>query len=246
MTQEVGEVRIPPIVAVVVPTYNEADNLPVLYERLMAIGIDGLGFVIVDDGSPDGTGDVADELAAGHDGYFRVIHRQLKQGLGRAYVAGFQAALDDGAGTVVEMDADLSHPPEELPAMLDKLRDADIVVGSRYVAGGGVDPDWSVSRRLLSSLGNTGIRLLVGVRVRDATAGFKAFRREALETIRLESMRISGFGFQAEVALACERAGLRVVEHPYTFMERTAGASKMSMGMVVEAAWRLLPLRFIR
>lgn len=246
MTQEAGEVRTAPSVAVVVPTYNEVANLPVLYERLMALGIAGLGLVIVDDGSPDGTGEVAERLAAVHDGYFRVIHRQSKQGLGRAYIVGFQAALDDGAKTVVEMDADLSHPPEELPAMLDKLRGADVVVSSRYVAGGGVDPDWSVARRLLSSLGNTGIRLLVGVRVRDATAGFKAFRREALEAVHLESMRISGFGFQAEMALACERAGLRVVEHPYTFMERTAGASKMSLGIVFEAAWRLLPLRFKR
>ena len=217
--------KISPRVAVVVPTYNEVENLPILYARLVALGIDGLGFIIVDDDSPDGTGELAERLSCGHQGYFRVIHRDRKQGLGRAYVAGFKAAVEDGAAAIVEMDADLSHPPEEVPGMLEELETADVVVGSRYAQGGGVDPGWSLGRRLLSSLGNSGIRLLVGLKVKDATSGFKVFKAAALGTIDLDSLRSSGFAFQPEMALACERAGLKVVEHPYIFVDRAAGAS---------------------
>ena len=159
-------------IAVVVPTYNEAENLPILVEQLQDQSIDGLGFVIVDDGSPDGTGDVADQLAAAFDGAFHVLHRSGKQGLGRAYVAGFQAALDEGAEAVVEMDADLSHPPSEVPAMVAGLAESDVVVGSRYVSGGGADPRWGIGRRLLSRLGYIGIRTVLGLSVRDATSGF--------------------------------------------------------------------------
>lgn len=233
-------------VAIVVPTYNEAENLPPLVERLTALDIDGLGFVIVDDGSPDGTGNVADRLAQDFDGVFKVIHRAGKQGLGTAYVAGFRAALDAGADAVVEMDADLSHPPDEVPRMVAKLADADVVVGSRYVSGGGVDPGWSFGRRMISYWGNVGIRLVVGLRVRDATSGFKAFRASALETIGLDTLHLTGFGFQPEMAHACQRAGLRVVEHPFTFVDRKVGQSKMSLGIALEAFWRLAPLRFRR
>jgi dolichol-phosphate mannosyltransferase len=237
--------KIPKIV-IVIPTFNEAENLPVVYERICEQNIPGLCFIIVDDNSPDGTGQIADDLSARHDGVFRVIHRCEKKGLGRAYVAGFKAAIEEGAEIVVEMDADLSHPPEEIPRMLQALEGHDVVVGTRYMDGGGVDPSWSLGRRWLSWLGNAGIRVLVGIAVADATSGFKVFRRSALERVDLDSLRSDGFAFQAEMTLACERAGLRIAQHPYSFRMRAAGDSKMSAGIVYEAVVRLLPLRFKR
>lgn len=239
-----GEAPKIPKIMIVIPTFNEAENLPVVYQRICEQNIPGLGFIIVDDNSPDGTGQIADDLSDRHEGVFRVIHRPEKKGLGRAYVAGFKAALEEGADIVVEMDADLSHPPKEIPRMLQALEDHDVVVGTRYMAGGGVDPSWSLGRRLLSSLGNAGIRVLVGIAVTDPTSGFKVFRRSALEQVGLDSLRSNGFAFQAEMMLACERAGLRIAEHPYSFRVRASGDSKMSAGIVCEAIVRLLPLRF--
>ena len=233
-------------VAVVVPTYNESETLPQLIEKVVAQGIEGLGFIVVDDGSPDGTGAVADGLADEFAGVFIVLHREGKQGLGTAYMAGFQTALDAGAQNIVEMDADLSHPPEVLPGLIAELDEADVAVASRYTPGGGVDPGWSWARKQISYWGNVGIRLILGLEVKDATAGFKAFRRTTLERIGLDRLRLSGFGFQAEVAYRCEQTGLKVVEHPYVFMERTAGKSKMSFGIVVEAFFRLSWLRIRR
>lgn len=233
-------------VAVVVPTYNESETLPQLIEKVVAQGIEGLGFIVVDDGSPDGTGAVADGLADEFAGVFIVLHREGKQGLGTAYMAGFQTALDAGAQNIVEMDADLSHPPEVLPGLIAELDEADVAVASRYTPGGGVDPGWSWARKQISYWGNVGIRLILGLEVKDATAGFKAFRRTTLERIGLDRLRLSGFGFQAEVAYRCEQTGLKIVEHPYVFMERTAGKSKMSFGIVVEAFFRLSWLRIRR
>ena len=161
-------------------------------------------------------------------------------------MAGFQTALDAGAQCIVEMDADLSHPPGVLPGLIAELAEADVAVASRYTPGGGVDPEWSWARKQISYWGNVGIRLILGLKVKDATAGFKAFRRTTLERIGLDRLRLSGFGFQAEVAYRCEQAGLKVVEHPYVFMERTAGKSKMSFGIVVEAFFRLSWLRIRR
>lgn len=232
--------------AVVVPTYNESETLPQLIEKVVAQGIDGLGFIVVDDGSPDGTGAIADGLADEFTGVFIVLHREGKQGLGTAYMAGFQTALDAGAQNIVEMDADLSHPPEVLPGLIAELDEADVAVASRYTPGGGVDPGWSWARKQISYWGNVGIRLILGLEVKDATAGFKAFRRTTLERIGLDRLRLSGFGFQAEVAYRCEQTGLKVVEHPYVFMERTSGKSKMSFGIVVEAFFRLSWLRIRR
>ena len=232
--------------AVVVPTYNESETLPQLIEKVVAQGIHGLGFIVVDDGSPDGTGAIADGLADEFTGVFIVLHREGKQGLGTAYMAGFQTALDAGAQNIVEMDADLSHPPEVLPGLIADLDEADVAVASRYTPGGGVDPGWSWARKQISYWGNVGIRLILGLEVKDATAGFKAFRRTTLERIGLDRLRLSGFGFQAEVAYRCEQTGLKVVEHPYVFMERTAGKSKMSFGIVVEAFFRLSWLRIRR
>ena len=230
-------------VAIVVPTYNESETLPVLIEKVLEQNIDGIGFVVVDDGSPDGTGEIADRLADEFDGVFIVLHREGKQGLGTAYMAGFQMALDSGADQIVEMDADLSHPPEVLRRLIGELYGADVAVASRYVSGGGVDPEWSWGRRQISYWGNVGIRTILGLKVKDATAGFKGFRRKALESIGIDRLTLTGFGFQAEVAYRCQQADMNVVELPYTFMERTAGKSKMSFGIVVEALFALLWLR---
>jgi len=230
-------------VAIVVPTYNESETLPVLIEKVLEQNIDGIGFVVVDDGSPDGTGEIADRLADEFDGVFIVLHREGKQGLGTAYMAGFQIALDYGADQIVEMDADLSHPPEVLRGLIGELYGADVVVASRYVSGGGVDPEWSWGRRQISYWGNVGIRTILGLKVKDATAGFKGFRRKALESIGIDRLTLTGFGFQAEVAYRCQQADMNVVEHPYIFMERTAGKSKMSLGIVVEAFFALSWLR---
>lgn len=232
--------------AIVVPTYNEAETLPVLIEKVVAQGIDGLGFVVVDDGSPDGTGEIADELAQNFYGTFIVVHREGKQGLGTAYKAGFRSALDAGAELIIEMDADLSHPPEVLPGLIAELENADVAVASRYAPGGGVDPEWNWGRKQISFWGNVGIRLILGIKVRDATAGFKGFRRETLEKIGIQNLTLKGFGFQAEVAYRCQQAGMRVVEHPYVFMERTAGKSKMSFRIVVESLFRLTWIRLGR
>lgn len=230
-------------VAVVIPTYNEADNLPTIAGQLFNLKVLKLGIIVVDDASPDGTGAIADSLVDAHAGRFIVVHRAGKQGLGTAYVNGFQVALDTGASKIVQMDCDLSHPTKEVPAMLDGLDDADVVAGSRYCSGGDVDPDWSKSRVLLSRWANYGIRTVLGLRVRDATSGFKAYRRSALEAIELRRLRLSGFGFQAEVAYRVQQSNLVTVEHPYIFMERTAGKSKMSLGIAIEALWRLTLLR---
>jgi len=230
-------------VAIVVPTYNEAETLPVLIEKVLEQNIDGIGFVVVDDGSPDGTGEIADRLADEFDGVFIVLHREGKQGLGTAYMAGFQIALDYGADQIVEMDADLSHPPEVLRGLIGELYGADVAVASRYVSGGGVDPEWSWGRRQISYWGNVGIRTILGLKVKDATAGFKGFRRKALESIGIDRLTLTGFGFQAEVAYRCQQADMNVVELPYIFMERTAGKSKMSFGIIVEALFALLWLR---
>ena len=230
-------------IAIIVPTYNEVETLPVLIEQVQQQGIDGLGFIVVDDSSPDGTGELADKLADDYPGVFLVIHREGKQGLGTAYMAGFRAALDAGAQLILEMDADLSHPPEVLKGLIGELDEADVVVASRYTSGGGVDPGWSWGRKQISYWGNVGIRMILGLKVKDATAGFKGFRRKTLETIGIDRLRLTGFGFQAEVAYRCQKAGMKVVEHPYVFMDRTAGKSKMSFNIVVEAFFHLSWLR---
>ena len=233
-----------PKVAVVVPTYNEAENLPLLAERLIALDIPDLTLIVVDDGSPDGTGAVARRLAVKYDGRVELLQRHRKEGLGPAYIAGFAHALEAGADYIVQMDADLSHQPEYIPEFIAALQDADVVVGSRYVSGGGVDEHWGIMRRLISSGGNWGIRIVTGVKVKDATGGFKAFRQSVLRSIDFSQIRCVGFGFQAEINHACERMGCVVIEHPIIFIDRTKGKSKMSLGIMIEAMWKLLPLRW--
>jgi dolichol-phosphate mannosyltransferase len=227
----------------VIPTYNESENLPRIVSALRGLNITGLGFVIVDDGSPDGTGKIADAYAAQDPALFHVLHRKGKLGLGTAYIAGFKEALRLGAEHVVEMDADLSHPPAELPKLLALLDVADVATGSRYRKGGGVDPAWNFARRQISAWGNRGIRCVMGLGVKDATSGFKAFRRTALEAVGLDTLALTGFGFQAEMAYACQMAGLRIVEHPYVFIDRKYGKSKMSTAIAAEAFWRLTLIR---
>ena len=224
-------------VLVIVPTYNERENLPAIAARLRA-AVPEAHLLVADDNSPDGTGQVADELAAADD-HIHVLHRPGKQGLGAAYIAGFRWGLAQGYDVLVEMDADGSHSPEELPRLLDALEaGADLAIGSRYVPGGKV-VNWPLSRELLSRGANIYTRIMLGIPVRDATAGFRAYRAATLEKIGLDGVQSQGYCFQVDLTLRTVRAGLRVVEAPITFVERTAGASKMSRAIVAEALWRI-------
>jgi dolichol-phosphate mannosyltransferase len=218
----------------VLPTYNEAENLEplVLAARLQLPS--GSRILVVDDGSPDGTGEIADRLATEGDD-LDVLHRPAKQGLGPAYVAGFRRALAGGARVVVQMDADFSHDPADIPRLLVATADADLVLGSRYVDGGGV-ADWGPLRRTISRGGSAYARGVLGVQFRDLTGGFKAIRREVLRAIDLDSISSLGYAFQVEITYRAVRAGFRVVEVPIMFRDRRVGESKMTGGIVVEAA----------
>ena len=218
----------------VLPTYNEAENLEPLVLAARPQLPSGSRILVVDDGSPDGTGEIADRLAAEGDDV-DVLHRPDKQGLGPAYVAGFRHALTGGARLVVQMDADFSHDPADIPALLAAAAEADLVLGSRYVDGGSV-ADWGPLRRTISRGGSAYARGVLGVEIRDLTGGFKAIRREVLEAIDLGSISSLGYAFQVEITYRAVRAGFRVVEVPITFRDRRVGESKMSGGIVVEAA----------
>lgn len=230
-------------ITAVVPTYNEAANLPDLTHRLFGLGLPNFKMIVVDDGSPDGTGQVAEHLSVQLGGHIEVIQRGAKLGLGSAYVTGFTRAIEDGADVVIEMDADHSHDAAYLPAFLKHLESTDVVIGSRYVRGGGSE-DWSGFRRLISGIGNFGIRLVAGLEVHDATSGFKAFRVSVLQRLDMKSFRCNGFGFQVEVAHACQKMGYKVIEYPIIFKKRASGKSKMSPFIMVEALWKLLLLRW--
>ena len=223
-------------ILVVIPTYDERDNLESIIRRLRA-AVPTVEVLVVDDASPDGTGRLADSLAA-EDTQLHVLHRPAKQGLGPAYLAGFGWGLERGYRAFVEMDADGSHAPEQLPQLLDALRDADVVLGSRWVAGGAV-VDWPKRRELLSRGGNAYARLLLRLPVRDATGGFRVYRREVLEAVDLGDVASAGYCFQVDVLWRAWRAGFRVVEVPITFVERVAGVSKMNRDVVAEALWRI-------
>lgn len=223
-------------VLVIIPTYNERDNLPVVVGRVREAA-PSVDVLVVDDASPDGTGELADGLADG-DGQVNVLHRTAKDGLGAAYIAGFRWAFDHGYDVMVEMDADGSHQPEELPRLLSALRDADLVIGARYVRGGKV-VNWPKRREALSRGANTYARLMLGVPLHDATGGFRAYRAAALEKIGLSGVDSRGYCFQIDLAFRAIRLGLRVAEVPITFVERTHGTSKMSRNVVVEAMWRV-------
>ncbi|HTU15557.1 MAG TPA: polyprenol monophosphomannose synthase [Solirubrobacterales bacterium] len=229
---------------VLLPTYNEADNIGPMVEALKPKLSGGDRILVVDDNSPDGTGRLADELAAADDTVV-VLHRREKEGLGPAYLAGFKVALDGGAELIVQMDADFSHDPAYLPRLIAGAETADLVIGSRYVPGGGIT-EWGQVRRLLSRGGSVYSRAVLGVDIRDMTGGFKCFRRKVLETIPFSEIAASGYSFQVEMTYRVIRAGFDVMEVPITFRERQAGASKMSTGIVAEAAWKVPAMRFGR
>jgi dolichol-phosphate mannosyltransferase len=223
-------------VLVVIPTYNEAENLEIIVGRVRR-AVPSVDILVADDNSPDGTGGIADRLAAG-DPQVHVLHRPGKQGLGAAYVAGFAWAQERDYDAVVEMDADGSHAPEELPRLLAALADADLVIGSRWVRGGKV-VNWPLHRLLLSRGANLYTRLAMGMPVRDATGGYRAYRVPVLEKLGLDSVFSQGYCFQVDLAWRAYREGFRVVEVPITFAERERGASKMSFTIVREALWRV-------
>jgi dolichol-phosphate mannosyltransferase len=233
-----------PAAWLVLPTYNEAENL----ERIVRAALPQLAaatpdhhILVVDDGSPDGTGEIADRLAAELPAV-EVLHRTAKEGLGRAYLAGFERALASGADLVMEMDADFSHDPADLPRLIAAAEDADLVLGSRYVPGGGVT-DWGLFRRALSRGGSWYARVVLGVPVQDLTGGFKCFRRETLEGIDYRNTHADGYGFQIEITYRAYKAGFRVKEVPIVFRDRKEGTSKMSPRIAIEAVWKVPALR---
>jgi dolichol-phosphate mannosyltransferase len=226
---------------VVTPTYNEVRNLSPLTAELFALDLEGLEILVVDDDSPDGTGRLADELSQRYADRFHVIHRTGDRGLGLAYREGFRYALDAEADLVVQMDADFSHSPHYIPQFLETIKDGyDVVVGSRYVSGGELDEKWSLGRYLLSWWANSAYsRPILGLEVKDATAGFKCWRRSALLGIDLSTIRSNGYVFQVEMAYVCQRLGYKVAEIPIYFEDRRIGESKMSMLVKIEAALRV-------
>ena len=233
------------VVVVVVPTYNERENLPVLATLLTGLDLLNLHILVVDDNSPDGTGEVADKLADESPGTVSVLHRTKKDGLGRAYVAGMTRALADGADVVIQMDADLSHPVSAIPAMVEALlaTDSAVVLGSRYVAGGSTAEEWAWHRKALSASANFYVNAILRLHVGDATAGFKAWRAQTLRAIDLSSVRSNGYSFQVEMNYRVIKRGLTITEVPITFEERAEGTSKMSLGVQLESAlapWKLL------
>jgi dolichol-phosphate mannosyltransferase len=224
---------------VCLPTYNERENL----ERMVgALADKGVSVLVIDDNSPDGTGRLADGLAA-QNGHVQVLHRQRKEGLGPAYLAGFRRVLEDPeVELVLEMDADFSHDPDDVPRLIEAASDADLVLGSRYVKGGSIG-SWGVARRFVSAGGSLYARVLLGVGIRDLTGGFKCFRREVLETLDLGAIDSRGYAFQIETTYRALRAGFRVTEVPITFVDREHGGSKMSRSIVLEAIWKVPLLR---
>ncbi len=221
-------------ILVIVPTYNERENLPRIVKRIRS-SVPQSHILIADDNSPDGTGKIADALVA-DDEHIQVMHRLGKEGLGAAYLAGFTWGLDNGYDVLVEMDADGSHKPEELPRLLDALRDADLVLGSRWVPGGRV-VNWPASRKVLSKGGNWYTRVALGLSLRDATGGYRAFRATTLRSLDLDGVGSAGYIFQVDMAYRVMRSGMRVKEVPIEFVEREIGTSKMSSNIVTEALW---------
>ncbi len=233
----------PPRLAVVLPTYNEADNIAAMTQALLALPL-ALRVIIVDDNSPDGTGQVADRLAAAQPALVEVLHRPRKNGLGRAYKSGFTRALATDAEWIAQMDCDFSHSPSYLPQMVEVLAqsDTDVVIGSRYVAGGELDERWSWWREALSAWANVYARTVLRLRARDATAGFKVWRREVLEAIDLERVISNGYIFQVEMTYLTQKLGFEHREFPIYFEDRRIGHSKMDIPVKIEAAYRVLEL----
>ena len=228
----------------ILPTYNEAENLERIVDAVREQLPDSGRVLVVDDNSPDGTGEIADRLADSNES-ISVLHRPRKEGLGPAYLAGFHVALDAGAQRIVEMDADFSHDPAYLPKLIAAADHYDLVIGSRYVPGGGIT-DWGPMRRFISRRGSAYARVALGLPIRDLTGGFKCFRREVLESINLDTIEARGYAFQVETTYRAIKAGFRVVEIPIVFRDRADGTSKMSRSIVAEAMWRVPAMRFRR
>lgn len=228
-----------PQLTVVIPTYNESENLPAIAADLWALPIPNLRILVVDDASPDGTGDIAEHLAAQHPGRISVIHRAGKLGLGSAYITGFKAALDSGAEVVAQMDADFSHSPSYLPVFMQAIQNADAVFGSRYIPGGRLDERWGVGRVMLSKFGNLYARAILGLDIHDATGGYRLWRRETLLGMPLDKIRSNGYVFQVEMGYVAQKLGFQVVESPIYFEDRRIGQSKMTLRIQIEAALRV-------
>jgi dolichol-phosphate mannosyltransferase len=225
-------------VTVCLPTYNERENLERVARRL---GEHGVGVLVIDDNSPDGTGEIADRLAAELD-YVSVLHRERKEGLGPAYLAGFERALAEGADLILEMDCDFSHNPDDVPRLIAATGEVDVALGSRYVPGGGTE-NWGLVRRFISRAGSLYAQVLLGLRVRDLTGGFKCYRRAVLEALPLDEIHSKGYAFQIETTYRAVRSGFTVREVPILFVDRVEGGSKMNRSIVLEAIWKVPALR---
>ncbi len=230
-------------IVLVIPTYNEAGNLSLLAERIYSLSVPNLSILIMDDDSPDGTGAVADELYQKYGEKFKVVHRETREGLGRAYIHGFDVALADGADVIGMMDADLSHPPEKLPEMIEALVKADVVIGSRYTSGGSLDHNWPLWRKLLSGFANFYTRTLLGLPITDTTGAYRLWKRSALESIPYQQTVSTGYIFLVEQVYLATLRGCKFAEVPIHFTERQIGVSKMSLRLQIEAAIRVLQLR---
>jgi dolichol-phosphate mannosyltransferase len=225
--------------SIVIPTFNEAENLPIIIQRIFDLDIPSLNILIVDDNSPDGTGEIADQLVEKYSGKVDVLHRQGKLGLGTAYIEGFNICLDQGAERIVQMDADFSHNPEKVTELISSLDNYDMVLGSRYVEGGSLDREWAFWRKGLSSFGNFYARIILGMPIKDVTGGFRAWRRETLLGIPLERVKSQGYAFQVEMGYITHLKGFRIKEIPIYFADRSRGDSKMSLNIQIEAARRV-------
>ncbi len=230
-------------IVVVIPTYNEKGNLPVLAEKIFGLNIPGLSLLVVDDNSPDGTAACAEELAKRFP--IRILRRTRKEGIGKAYIQAFQTLLTDPSppDRIIQMDADMSHDPARIPAMLHAADTYDVIVGSRYIAGGTIE-NWDFIRRCISRIGNAYARALLRLPYRDLTTGYRCFRREALAQLNVASFGSSGYCFMIEVVFAAHKSGLRIYELPIVFTERTVGKSKFNLGIIMESVWRVTLLAF--
>ncbi len=229
-------------ITMVIPTYNEKENLPKLVADVLSLPLEDIHILFVDDNSPDGTGQLAEELGQKYPGKISVLHRAGKQGLGTAYLQGFAKAIAEGADAVGQMDADFSHPIDKIPVMIQALEKVDAVIGSRYVPGAGLDVHWPLWRKWLSGFGNAYARTILGLKIRDVTGGFKIWKRATLQGMPLQRIKSNGYVFQVEMNYIATRLGYRFTEIPIYFQERTMGKSKMNFSIQIEAALRTLAL----
>ncbi len=229
-------------ITIVMPTYNEAENLPIMAETLFSLPVEDLNLLVVDDNSSDGTGAIAEELAEKYCGKLSVIHREGKLGLGSAYIRGFKHLLQGNSDVIGQMDADFSHPPEKIPALIEALQSCDVAVGSRYIPGGSLDENWPFWRKSLSSFANFYARTILGLPIKDTTGAFRLIKREAMLKLPLDRIRSNGYVFQVELAYLKHKMGLSFKEVPIYFKEREFGTSKMSFGIQIEAALRVWSL----